>query len=95
MINFLILIQKAFATDQPTEFGPAGDLGQYVNLALDNIIPILGSVAFLVFIIAGYIYMTSQGDQTKITLAKELIIGAITGILLLFLIGVLKSQIGF
>jgi len=95
MINFLIPIQQALAADQPTDFGPAGDLGAYVNLILPKLIEVLGGIAFLVFIIAGYIYMTSQGDQAKIGLAKELIIGAITGILLLFLIGVLKSQIGF
>lgn len=94
MINkFLILIGKAHAI--PTEFGPAENLGDYVNLILPSLIGVLGSIAFLVFIIAGYIYMTSQGDQAKIGLAKELMIGAITGILLLFLIGVLKNQIGF
>lgn len=90
--NFLILVGKAHAI--PTEFGPAGDLGAYVNLILPAVTKILGSIAFLVFIIAGYIYMTSQGDQAKVGLAKELIIGAITGILLLFLISVLKNQIG-
>lgn len=95
MINFLLLIGKAFATDQPTEFGPAGDLGAYVNLILPAVTKILGGIALLVFIIAGYIYMTSQGDESKVGLAKELIIGAITGILLLFLINVLKSTIGF
>jgi len=100
MANFLILIEKAHAI--PTEFGDASDLGDYVNKILygngsgiPGLVDILGSIAFLVFIIAGYIYMTSQGDQAKVGLAKELIIGAITGILLLFLIGVLRSQIGF
>lgn len=93
-ITNLALIPKAFA-QVTTDLGPATNLGDYVNLILDKIIPILGGIAFLVFIAAGYIYMTSQGDQTKVGLAKELIIGTITGILLLFLIGVLKDQIGF
>lgn len=95
MNQFFTLITRAFAAAQPTEFGPANNVGDYINLLLPAITAILGSVALLVFIIAGYIYMTSQGEQSKVTLAKELIIGAITGILLLFLINVLKNQIGF
>lgn len=95
MSHFFTLIGKALADAQNTEFGPASNVGDYVNKLIPAIIGILGSVALLVMIIAGYIYMTSQGDQSKITLAKELIIGAITGILLLFLIGILKNQIGF
>lgn len=91
--NFLLLIPKAYAVQ--TDLGPANDLGAFVNLIIGAIIPILGGAALLVMIFAGYIYMTSQGDQTKITLAKELIIGVITGILLLFLIGLLRKQIGF
>lgn len=102
MINFLTFIQPVLAAPQPTDFGGAEDLGAYVNLILygngggiPGLVDILGGLAFLVFIIAGYIYITSQGDQAKVGLAKELIIGAITGILLLFLINVLRNQIGF
>lgn len=100
MINILLILigkVKAIPVENPGGSGTVdvGNFGEYINVYLPAIIGILGSIAFLVFIIAGYIYMTSQGDQAKIGLAKELIIGAITGILLLFLIGVLKTQIGF
>ena len=100
MINFLMFIQPVLAAPQPTDFGPTEDLGAYVNLILyggngiPGLVDFLGGIAFLVFIIAGYIYITSRGDQAKVGLAKELILGAITGILLLFLITVLKNQIG-
>lgn len=99
MNNLLIFLPKAFAVqvENPNGTGAAtvNNIGDYVNLYLPAVNGILGSIALLVIIYAGYIYMTSQGDQTKIGLAKELIIGVITGILLLFLINVLKSQIGF
>lgn len=97
--NFLILTGKALAIPVENPDGSqavdVSNFGDYINVYLPAIMGIIGSLALLVFIIAGYIYMTSQGDQAKIGLAKELIIGAITGILLLFLIGVLRSQIGF
>ena len=93
MQNFFSLISRAYAVN--TEFGEVTDVGDFVNKIIPAVLGILGGVALLVVIYAGYLYMTSQGDQTKITLAKELIIGAITGILLLFLIGVLRNKIGF
>lgn len=91
--NLFVFLPKALAVE--TDFGDSANLGAYVNNAMRIITPTLGSVAFLVFIFAGYIYITSQGDESKVGLAKELILGAITGILLLFLINVLKNQIGF
>ncbi|AKM82238.1 TPA: hypothetical protein DD449_04050 [Candidatus Berkelbacteria bacterium] len=100
MINLLKdlpIISRAYAqpTAVVTDIGHAVNFGDYINNVINVITPILGSIALLVFIIAGYLYITSQGDQSKIGLAKELIIGVITGILLLFLINVLKTQIGF
>ena len=97
--NLLIFLPKVFAVPVENPNGPGAtevnDIGAYLNLYLPAITGILGGVAFLVMIIAGYIYMTSQGDQAKVGLAKELIIGVITGILLLFLINVLRNEIGF
>lgn len=77
-----------------TEFGFVCDLGDFVNKFLPFLIGILGGIAFLMMIIAGYIYMTSQGDQAKVGLAKEIIIGVLAGIALLFFIGLLMRQIG-
>lgn len=77
-----------------TEFGPVCNLSSYINEILDWLIPVLGGVAVLIFIAAGYLYMTSQGNQTQIDTAKNLMIGTITGILLLFLAGLILSEIG-
>lgn len=77
-----------------TEFGPVCNVTSYINGILDWLIPVLGGVSLLIFIAAGYLYMTSQGNQTQIDTAKTLIIGTITGILLLFLAGLLLREIG-
>ena len=89
-------VSKGTACSNPinTEFGFVCDFGDFVNKFLPFLIGILGGIAFLMMIIAGYIYITSQGDQTKVGLAKEIIIGVLVGIALLFLIGVIMRQIG-
>lgn len=86
------LIGKAFA--YTTDIGQASGIGQYVNLILQWAVPILGTIAILMTIYAGYTYMTSQGNPEAINRAKDIMIGVITGILLLFLIGIILSTIG-
>jgi hypothetical protein len=44
---------------------------------------------------AGYLYMTSQGNQDNITSAKDIITGVVLGLLLLFTAEILlKNVIG-
>ena len=97
LIPYLILIISLFfpysALAVQTEFGPAADLAEYINKILTPLMVILGSISFLIVIWAGYLYMTSQGNPDKINLAKDLIIGVITGILFLFLIEIIMRQL--
>jgi len=47
----------------------------------------IGSVlVVLMLVYAGYILMTSQGDSSKITTAKEIALGSILGLIILILI---------
>lgn len=71
-----------------TEFGDT-DAGAYISKVLTWLVTIVSSLAALMFIYAGYIYVTSQGNPEGITQAKDIIIGVITGIVLLFLIEVI------
>lgn len=54
---------------------------------------IAGTIAILMVIYGGYRYITSQGDQAAVTEAKEIIIGAITGLLLLLLAYIILKAI--
>jgi len=47
---------------------------------------VAGLVAVLVIVYAGFMYVQSQGQADRISQAKELIAGALTGLILLFLI---------
>lgn len=78
----------------PTDFGDFTTLTDYISAIITWAIPILGSIALLMFVYAGYIYITSQGNPEKINTAKEIVISTLVGILLLFGIGLIVRQIG-
>ena len=90
------IISKVLAQSNTvkTEFGEVKDVAGYVSAILDWVLPILGGIAFLMIVYAGYLYMTSQGNPEPVGKAKDIIIGVIIGIALLFLIGVFANQVG-
>ncbi|MCL5407150.1 MAG: pilin [Patescibacteria group bacterium] len=96
MINF---IQKAIAANPnvPTEtdLRNAGKVGDYITLLYKWVLPFAAGLAVLMIIYAGYLYITSQGNPDNIKQAKDYIIGALVGLALIILAGViLKSVIG-
>jgi hypothetical protein len=76
-----------------TELGTVSNFGDFLKLVFDWAIPITGSIAVIMFVYAGYLYMTSQGDTGKIGEAKEIIVGVIVGVMLLFTIGILMKNV--
>jgi len=77
-----------------TDFGWVCNIADYVNKLLPWIMGIVGGLAVLMLVYAGYIYMTSQGNPERVSLAKDIIIGVIIGIILLFIIEVILKTIG-
>lgn len=93
----LKIIEKAIAqttTNTDIPGGPVNGLTDYVNHILTWALPVIGTLAVLMIIYAGFIYMTSQGNPDRINSAKEIIIGVITGVALLFLTGIILRTIG-
>lgn len=76
-----------------TDFGPFANIGDYVSEVMRWVVPTLGGVAFLMIIYAGYLYMTSQGSTDQISQAKDIIIGVIVGVLLLFLVEIILNNV--
>jgi len=66
---------------------PSADVDAMWNLAYKwyfNFVLPLGSIlAGIVVLIGGIVYITSGGDSTKTGKAKELIFGALTGLIIL------------
>lgn len=79
-----------------TDFGtePVTNVTDYVNRIIGWSYIVIPGLAVIMIIYAGYIYMTSQGNPERVNLAKEIIIGVITGIALLFLIRIILSTVG-
>lgn len=92
----LFLFSVALAAGIQTEVTdtPVANLPEYVSALLNRLYPIIGAVAVLMFIYAGYIYIASQGKPESLSYAKDIIIGVVTGLVLLFLIQLLLNQIG-
>ena len=64
------------------------------NWYFNFILPFSSVMAGIVIVIAGIMYATSGGDATKTGKAKELIIGALTGlVVLIFAAGILRTII--
>ena len=78
-----------------TEVGQVANIAEYVSRILNTfLIPILGGLALIMVIYAGYIYMTSQGNPEALGRAKDILIGVVVGIVLLFTIEIIIRQIG-
>lgn len=97
MIYILSFIQVVSAADPVTEedLSKAKDIGAYVTLLYQWAIPFGSGLAVLVIIYAGYLYATSGGNPDSLKQAKDLIIGALVGLALIILAGIiLKNVIG-
>ncbi len=63
---------------------PAADLSAMLSNALNVTLGMLGVIALLAFIWAGFTWMTSGGDAGKITKAKKTMIWAVAGLVIIF-----------
>jgi len=70
-----------------------GSLPEYIKNLYNWAITIGGSLATLVLIYAGYLYATSAGNPEQVNLAKEYIIGALSGLAFLLLAAVIYDAI--
>ncbi|MBI4262010.1 hypothetical protein HY624_00600 [Candidatus Uhrbacteria bacterium] len=77
---------------QALNFGPIPDAGLPKNDLVDAIggilgkgLAALGSVALVLIIYAGFLWMTAQGDPEKVTKARDILIEATIGLIIIAL----------
>jgi len=95
-IAFVITLTPSLtfaATDIVTDFGRANNIGAFMKQVMPWAQGIIAGIAVLALIYAGYLYMTSQGEQENITTAKDIIMGVILGIILLFTARILLNNV--
>lgn len=66
--------------------GHYATFGDYFTALVTFLVEIAGSLAVIVIVYAGLLYIRSQGKAEQISQAKELAAGALTGLALLLLI---------
>lgn len=90
MLALLVVPSLAFAQIDPgldILEGPLGLESQDVRVTIANIINValglLGIVAVVIVIYAGFLWMTAGGNQTKVDDAKKWLAGGIIGLVLI------------
>ena len=79
----------------PTIPGTGFEFGNLIRVVYDITLPLAIILGFILIVIGGYMFMTSQGDPKKTMEAKERLTSAIMGMLFVLLsIGILRILIG-
>jgi len=97
LISIAVLPQAALALTATTEAPVTGGSGftfepplgrltiqDVIGRIIYAILGIVGSIALLMFIIGGVMWMTAAGDSEKITKAKNILIWSILGLVVIF-----------
>jgi len=76
--------------DQPQEYFNQGEDGEtpivaFILSVINFALRIIGSIAIIILIIGGFMFMFAQGNQQKIDEAKDIVKYAIIGLLVTFL----------
>lgn len=61
-----------------------GDLSGKIGAIVGSLLGLVGTVFVVLMIYAGVLWMTAAGDDDKIKKAKDLIIGAVIGLVIIF-----------
>lgn len=77
-----------------TDLGQFYNIGSYIGAVIDSYVTPLAVIAALVMItFAGFQYIYSGGSPEAIKLSKELIIGAVLGLVLIFMAGFIIDKL--
>jgi hypothetical protein len=98
LVIFVSLFALASSTLAQVEIpNPLGSTNTFGNLIADKIIPaivgIIGSLATIMIIIAGILYLTSAGSPERINTAKKALMYAIIGIVIAVAAGTIAAVI--
>jgi len=96
LASYLSLASTALAADTPLNACGTGSFSALCNLTAGNFGTVVGTLIQLLFVIAvvaallyliygGFRWLISTGDKTKVTEAREHIIAAIIGLVIIFL----------
>lgn len=71
------------ATADAASIAKSGDLKATIGNILKAVLGFVGTLFLVLMVYAGFLYMTARGDSKKVDTAKQLIVGAIIGIVII------------
>ncbi|MFH0830931.1 MAG: hypothetical protein V1895_02635 [Parcubacteria group bacterium] len=74
---------------------PKGDFAGIITNVINWGLGIAGSVATLMLFVGGFMYVAAAGDEQRIERAKKIIKGAIIGIIVMLMAGVIVNTINY
>ncbi len=81
------LAQLILPTDNPDQISSStawdGSLRQMINTTINAVLFFLGIICVIFIIYAGFLYITSQGDEQNTDKAKNILMYAVIGILII------------
>lgn len=80
------LLESSYYTSGCIDSGSC-QLNDFINIAINVsriVLGITGSLALLFFIYGGIMFLISSGSSEKVTQAKQIIIGAVVGLVIVF-----------
>ncbi len=66
----------------PNKTGLSADLGTSVAAAIKTVLALVGTIFLVLTIYAGILWMTAQGDETKVEKSKEIIKASVIGLII-------------
>ncbi|MBX4200790.1 hypothetical protein KW786_01535 [Candidatus Parcubacteria bacterium] len=79
MLLALPLATMAFNAG-PTPNSVQLSVQQIIDIVLNFIWPIFGGFAVIMFLIAGFLFLTSQGDPAKVATARQAVLWGVVGV---------------
>lgn len=93
MTSFISLVERVYAAGTESDIASAASVGDLVTKIYNWVLVIGVPLGVLMFIYAGYLYMTSQGNPDNIKTAKDIIISTLVGFALIVLSGVILQNV--
>jgi hypothetical protein len=88
MTSLFRLLAAVDTKINPSDIGidhPVKDANGALSSILTTVYGVAGVVCVIIIVIAGFTYVTSSGDPSTVKRAREAIIGAVTGIIVIML----------
>ena len=66
-------------------FAQANTIDDVIKAAVNSLIPIVGGLSTIAFIVAGIMFLSASGNPSRMTIAKGSLIAAVIGIVIVVL----------